>query len=99
MGMTDAHARGAAFQYRYLLDRGALIWDEDAKRFRFDGEKFKPALAAMIADTIRLQGDGDYEGTKAFMAKWGVIDPNAQGVIDTMTRLPVDIHPVYKDRV
>jgi hypothetical protein len=33
------------------------------------------------------------------MNKWSVIDPNAQAVIATMTQLPVDIRPVYPDKV
>ncbi len=99
MGLTDAHARGAAFQYRYLLDQGAIRWDPAAQRFRIDADRFQPALAAMIADTIKLQATGDYPGTKAFMAKWGVIDANAQTVISTMTSLPVDIRPIYPDRI
>lgn len=99
MGMTDAHAVGAAFQYRYLASKGAIVWDAQAKRFRFDAAKMKPALAAMIADTIRLQGNGDYAGTKAFIGKWGVEDDHAKTVTATMTSLPVDIRPIYKDRV
>jgi hypothetical protein len=99
MGLTDAHARGAAFQYSYLVDQGAIRWDPKAERFRFDGDRFKPSLAAMIGDVIRLQGNGDYVGTKAFMAKWGVIDAPAKQVIGTMTSLPVDIRPSYPEKI
>ena len=98
-GTTEAHARGSAMQYRYLADKGAIVWDAGAKRFRIDGAKMEPALAALIRDVITLQGNGDYAGTVAFMNKWAVIDPNAQAVIDTMTKLPVDIRPVYPDKV
>jgi hypothetical protein len=99
LGMTDAHGVGAAFQYRYLSDKGAIVWDEGAKRFRFDAAKFRPALGAMIADVVRLQGDGDYAGTKAFLAKWAVEDDHSKAVTGTMTKLPVDIHPVYPSKV
>ena len=98
-GTTEAHARGSAMQYRYLADKGAIVWDARTKRFRIDGAKMEPALAALIRDVITLQGNGDYAGTVAFMNKWAVIDPNAQAVIDTMTKLPVDIRPVYPDKV
>ena len=98
-GTTEAHAKGSAMQYRYLADKGAIVWDANAKRFRIDGAKMEPALAALIRDVITLQGNGDYAGTVAFMNKWAVIDPNAQAVIDTMTKLPVDIRPVYPEKV
>ncbi|MDP9162538.1 MAG: hypothetical protein M3N06_00400 [Pseudomonadota bacterium] len=98
-GTTEAHAKGSAMQYRYLADKGAIVWDAPAKRFRIDTAKMEPALAALIGDVIKLQATGDYAGTVAFMNKWSVIDPNAQGVIATMTKLPVDIRPIYPDKV
>ena len=55
--------------------------------------------ATWSAAIVRLQGNGDYAGTKAFLAKWGVLDAEASQVIATMTKLPVDIRPVYPDRV
>lgn len=94
-GTNEAHARGSAMQYRYLAEKGAIVWDPQVKKFRIDVARMDTALAALIRDVIKLQGDGDYAGTKAFMAKWSVLDPNAQTVISTMTRLPVDIRPVY----
>jgi hypothetical protein len=98
-GTTEAHARGSAMQYRYLADKGAILWDPKAKRFRINMARMDGALAALIGDVIRLQGDGDYAGTKAFMAKWAVVDPNAKTVIGTMTRLPVDIRPIYPAKI
>jgi hypothetical protein len=86
-------------QYRYLADKGAIVWDPQAKRFRIDMARMDGALAALIGDVIRLQGDGDYAGTKAFMAKWAVVDPNAKAVIGTMTKLPVDIRPIYPAKI
>jgi hypothetical protein len=98
-GTTEAHAKGSAMQYRYLADQGAIVWDASAKRFRIDMAKMDSAMAALIRDTIRLQGDGDYAGTKAFMAKWSALDPNARSVVSTMTGLPVDIRPIYPDKI
>ena len=98
-GLNEAHAKGSAMQFRYLLARGAIAWDDKAQRFRIDMAKMDGALAALIHDTIKLQGDGDYAGTRAFLAKWSTLDPNAGKVIGTMTGLPVDIRPVYPNRV
>ena len=98
-GTTEAHAKGSAMQYRYLADKGAIVWDPAAKRFRIDMDRMDSALGQLIRDVIHLQANGDYAGTKAFMAKWAQIDPNAQAVIDTMTQLPVDIRPIYPERI
>jgi hypothetical protein len=98
-GINEAHGKGAAMQYRYLRDKGALVWDANAKRFRIDEGKIDSALRDLVGDIVRLQGNGDYAGTKAFLDKWGVLDAEAQQVIATMTHIPVDIRPVYPRRV
>ena len=98
-GTNEAHGQGAAMQYRFLRDRGAIVWDAGAKRFRIDEGKIDGAIRDLVAAIVRLQGDGDYAGTKAFLAKWGVLDAEASQVIATMTRLPVDIRPSYPDRI
>jgi hypothetical protein len=98
-GVKEAHGKGAAMQYRYLRDKGALVWDGDAKRFRIDDSKIDAAIQSLVGDIIRLQGNGDYEGTKAFLAKWATLDPEAQQVISTMQNIPVDIRPVYPSRI
>jgi hypothetical protein len=98
-GDTDAHGRGAAMQYRYLRDKGGIVWDANAKRFRIDPAKLDAGIRDLVGDIVRLQATGDYEGTKAFLAKWAVMDAEAKEVTGTMTHIPVDIRAVYPDRV
>jgi hypothetical protein len=98
-GTNEAHGKGAAMQYRYLREKGGIVWDADSKRFRIDESKIDSAIGDLVGEIVRRQGNGDYDGTKAFLDKWGVLDPEAQSVIDTMTHIPVDIRPVYPDRI
>ncbi|HEX6410647.1 MAG TPA: hypothetical protein VFZ88_08650 [Sphingomicrobium sp.] len=98
-GIGEAHGKGAAMQYRYLRDKGAIVWDAQAKRFRIDEAKIDGAIRSLVGDIVRLQGDGDYAGTKAFLDKWGVLDPEASQVIDSMGHIPVDIRPTYPEKV
>ena len=98
-GVQEAHGRGAAMQYRYLRDKGAIVWDENAKRFRIDETKIDGAIRDLVGEIVRLQGNGDYAGTKAFLDKWGVLDAEASQVIGTMTHIPVDIRPHYPDKI
>ena len=98
-GVGEAHGRGAAMQYSFLRDRGGIVWDEGAKRFRVDEAKIDGAIRDLVGEIVRLQGNGDYAGVKAFLDKWGKLDPEAQGVIDTMKAIPVDIRPIYPERV
>ena len=98
-GTGEAHGKGAAMQYRFIRDRGGIVWDAGAKRFRVDEAKIDGAIRDLVGAIVRLQGNGDYAGTKAFLDKWAVIDPEAQKVIDTMKEIPVDIRPVYPNRI
>ncbi|HJR83351.1 MAG TPA: hypothetical protein VJ775_05445 [Sphingomicrobium sp.] len=98
-GVQEAHGKGAAMQYRYLRDKGAIVWDENAKRFRIDETKIDGAIRDLVGEIVRLQGNGDYAGTKAFLDKWGVLDAEASQVIGTMTHIPVDIRPHYPDKI
>jgi hypothetical protein len=98
-GTGDAHGRGAAMQYGFLKEHGGIAWDASARRFRLDYDRLEPAIAALVAEIVRIEGDGDYAGAKAFLDRYGRLDPEAQAVIATMTHIPVDIQPVYPSRV
>ena len=94
-GDTEAHGRGAAMQYRYIRDKGGLVWDAKAERFRIDPAKLDAAIAALTGEIVRLQGNGDYAGAKAFFDKWGKMDAEAKAVTAKMGHIPVDIWPIY----
>ena len=98
-GIGEAHGKGAAMQYRYLREKGVLNWDRQAKRFRIDEGRIDIAIRDLVGDIVRLQGNGDYAGTKAFLAKYAVLDPEAEAVIGTMKGIPTDIRPVYPSRI
>lgn len=94
-GLEEAHAEGAAFQYAFLKEQGGFAFDADAGRYRIDFAALERALRELVARVVVLQGDGDYEGTKAFLERYRVIDAEAQGVISSLAGVPVDIDPAY----
>jgi hypothetical protein len=98
-GTADAHGRGAAMQYGFLKEHGAFAWDTRARRFRIDYDRLEAGLKDLVATIVRLEGDGDYAGAKAFLDRYGRLDPEARAVIATMSHIPVDIQPVYPARV
>ena len=98
-GANSAHGQGAAMQYRYLRDKGGFAWDARAKRYRIDPAKLDAGIRALVADIVNLQANGDYNGAKAFLAKWGTMDPEATAVTGTMGKIPVDIWPIYPKRI
>ena len=98
-GALEAHGKGAALQYAYLKDKGAFRWNAGAGRYVIDDAKMQSGLRDLLHDILMLQATGDYEGTKAFMAKWASLDAQAESAIASMGQLPVDIWPVYPDAV
>jgi len=98
-GDQEAHGRGAALQYGYLKEKGAFQWDAAQKRFRVDDAAMAAGLRDLLAEIVRLQGDGDYAGMKALFDRYAHLDENARAVIATLGDIPVDIAPTYPEKV
>ncbi|HEX9965457.1 MAG TPA: hypothetical protein VGB04_10800 [Allosphingosinicella sp.] len=98
-GIDEAHGRGAAMQYSYLKDKGAFRWDDQAGRYRVDYDRMEAGLRDLVAELVRLQGNGDYAGTKAFFERYARLDEQARGVLAKMAHIPTDIQPVYPMKV
>ncbi|MBR0552478.1 dipeptidyl-peptidase 3 family protein [Stakelama marina] len=98
-GTEEAHGEGAAMQLAYLQNKGAITWDEQAQRFRVDNAKMESGVHDLLHDILALQAAGDYDGTKAFMGKWAHLDANAKKVIGSMGSIPVDIQPIYPEKI
>lgn len=98
-GIDEAHGRGAALQYSYLKEKDAFEWVPSQRRFRVNFDKMEQGLRDLTADLVRLQGNGDYEGTKAFFERYARLDDNARAVLAAASGIPTDIQPDYPDRV
>jgi hypothetical protein len=98
-GTDEAHGRGAAMQYSYLKEKDAFRWDEGAGRFRVDYDRMEAGLRDLVAELVRLQGNGDYAGTKAFFDRYARLDDRARAVLATTAHIPTDIQPIYPMKV
>lgn len=98
-GIDEAHGRGAAAQYSYLKEKGAFAWDPSAQRFRIDYGRMEAGIKQLLAEIIKIQGEGDYAAAKAFLDRYARLDSEAQQVLGTMNAIPVDIQPVYPNRI
>ena len=98
-GVLEAHGKGAAAQYGYLKEKGAFRWDDALGRYVIDEAKMEAGIRDLLHDELMLQARGDYAGTKAFFAKYAVLDAQAENAIRAMDAIPVDILPIYPDEV
>lgn len=98
-GIEDAHARGSAVQYGYLLEKGAFSFDTDSDRFVLDEARMGSALSELLTEELMLQALGDYVGTASFFARYAALDEHAEVAIARMTHIPVDIRPIYPRQI
>lgn len=98
-GAGEAHGRGAALQYGYLKSKGAFTWDASAKRYKVNDDAMQAGITSLVAEIVKLQGDGDYAGMNALFDKYAKLDPEAEQVIATLKDIPVDISPIYPDKI
>ncbi len=93
-GLHEAHGQGVVAQFNYLLEKGALSIDAEG-RFQAVSDKFPSAIKELLHDMLVLQAAGDYDGTRAFLDKYGKATPQLEGAIAKLADVVVDINPVY----
>ena len=98
-GTDEAHGGGAAYQYSYFKEAGAVSWDEDEQRFRVNFDKLEQAISDLTGIVVVLEGNGNYADAKAFLDKYKKLDANAKQVIAATSHLPTDIAPIYPDKI
>jgi hypothetical protein len=92
-GASSAHGQANMAAFNFLKERGAFTRDTASGHYRVDFEKMKPAVDALSARILTLQGDGDHAGARAFLDQYGKVGPELQADLDRIaeTDIPVDI--------
>jgi peptidase M49-like protein len=92
-GAGDAHGRANAAQLSYFAERGAFARDSASGRYRVDFPKMRVAVDSLGGLILRLQGDGNYDAVKQFMAQRGVVAPETTADLARLgtKRIPVDV--------
>jgi hypothetical protein len=91
-GVTEAHGRGVAMQFNYLMDKGGYVAHADGT-FTVDYGKIKNAVRDLDHDILTLEAQGDYQGAKRMLDTLAVVRPAMQKAIDGMKDIPTDIDP------
>jgi hypothetical protein len=93
-GLSDAHGKGMAIQFNYLMDKGAFAQQADGL-FPLNLEKFRQGVRDLDHDLLTLEAQGDYAGAKKLLAEMGVIRPVLQKAFERLTDIPTDIDPIF----
>jgi hypothetical protein len=94
-GINEAHGKGMALQFNYLLDAGAIEYNPAATTFRVNLPKMKEAAQRLTGDIMTIQAEGSYEKAKALLEKYVVIRPEMKTVLGKLTDIPTDIAPSF----
>ena len=94
-GINEAHGKGQALQFNYLMDEGGITADEAAGTFSIDTAKIKDAVRKLAGVILTIEAEGSYQQAKALLDKYGVIRPAMQKALDKLADVPVDIEPNF----
>jgi len=93
-GIDEAHGRGTAVQWNWLREKGAIVPNSDGT-FSVDFPKMHEGIRSLANELLMLQATGDYARAQRLLTKYGVANPEIEGVVAKLKDIPVDITPVF----
>ncbi|MGD1093759.1 MAG: hypothetical protein ABSB35_17440 [Bryobacteraceae bacterium] len=91
-GVHEAHGKGMAMQFNYLMDKGAFVERPDGT-FAVDFSKIKNAVRDLVHDLLTIEATGDYARAKKMLDELGVLRPPLAAALAKLTDIPTDIEP------
>jgi hypothetical protein len=64
-------------------------------RFRPVPEVFEEVFHDLAHELLMIQATGDYDAARAFVDRYGTVDPAMEEAIAGLAEIPVDIDPVF----
>ncbi len=91
-GAASAHGKANMMRFAFFKEQEAFTKNEDGY-YVVNAEKMEPAINLLVDKIQTLQGDGDYEAAKAWIAKDGKVSSDLQADLDRLNQggIPVDI--------
>jgi hypothetical protein len=93
-GLNEAHGKGMAIQFNYLMDKGAIAEEKDGT-FSINMDKIKQAITDLDHDLLTVEALGDYAGAKKMLDELGVVRPVVRRALDKLQGIPTDIAPDF----
>jgi len=94
-GIEEAHGKGTALQFNYLVDKGAVKWSKETSTFSLNTPKVAEAVQDLTRELLTLQAEGSYDKAKHLLEKYAKVRPEMKRVLDKARSQPVDIEPLY----
>jgi len=93
-GLTEAHGKGMALQFNYLVDKGAFVHRGDA--WEVDASRVRGGVRDLAHDLLTIEATGDYAGAKKMLDSLGVLRPEMGATLARVKDVPTDIRPIFE---
>ena len=93
-GLADAHGKGMAIQFNYLMDKGAFTEQADGT-YALDVARFKQGVADLDHDLLTVEAEGDYAAARKMYDELGVIRPQLKKSFTRLESIPTDVDLVF----
>jgi len=94
-GISEAHGQANAIQFNYLLEKGAIAYNESTGKFNVDFDRFMPAVELLLNEILVMQAEADYPAAQAMIEQYAVMPPVLADALAKLEAIPVDIQPVF----
>ena len=94
-GIGEAHGKGAALQFNYLLGKGVISYNQATGKYAVNQKKFDDGVSALVHDICVYQANGDYSGMQTFLQTYVKLPEQLQDSLKKLETIPVDIVPSY----
>jgi hypothetical protein len=94
-GIHESHGKGIALQFNYLMDEGAIRYNEADGSFAVEFDRIREATRKLTAEIMTIQARGDYDAARALLDRYVVIRPSMQRSLDKLSSVPIDIAPRF----
>jgi hypothetical protein len=96
-GLNDAHGKGMALQFNYLVDKRAFVHKADG--WAVDPAKIRGAVRDLAHELLTIEARGDFAGAKRMLDTLGVLRPEMKATLAAIDKpagaVPVDIRPIF----
>ncbi len=99
LGGASPYALSAGSQLNFLMSSGAVWRDAVSGTYRIDPDRMGPAVEAMTARLLMLQGDGDYVGAVTWYESTGTVNEALRSDLDRIAKQGVAIDVIYEQGI
>ncbi len=82
--------------WNFFVEKGGLTYDRAGRHYDLNMAEMTPAVKDLLIQLVTIEGEGDAAAAKAFIAKYSVIAPQLQKLLNKADKtVPIELVPVY----